>query len=632
MRLVALRVPIGILLHFAELWAFAEAYDLNVIGPLLAMKSALALGIAMWWGALEGLRNAVRERARQGDWGGAERVARSYLALSVDVALLALAVAVGSVVLLPSHFGGFDIFNAYALSIGLRFGLEAFASAYHSGIFALRRVYRPPWTIFLPAILEIGLVFGLWPVLGLWGFAFAGLGASALNAGLTAGYARRAYRDHGRMQPRWSSIGKARSDLSWERLRALAKHAFANLTTHVDAAVVLILSLGLGEQSPSRFVLLLHVLRPLLSVVGTSSRAFYFDFKQLSLSQLSFFRRRLARVVSRSAWILALLMAALAAVVDYLWFERRLSLELGLVLLYALARAFLSVEQLRLFTQARYATLASGSVLLLAGVALARWLLPQDVHAVVVAVAGVLALALWFKRDADNLPSVNVEPGVPLLPYRWLHELSLQREAVLVAELSLVRGALISSGAVLNALSVALPEIRFARLSSNTLVAWSLAARYTEAAFRRALAETSAGGLREARVLEVSQGAEGAQACLGLPRVAEWARQPLRVLPPELSARFARDFPDGKLLSLQEDAPRSFFASHADVNTTLHAIYALASGKTRAPTPALARAAVFCPAGEPELVFLVPEAHDRERFRDFSRAVHAASVAASLHQ
>ncbi len=633
-RLLALKIPFGVALHTAELFAFAEAYDLGVIGPMLALRSLAAVGMALWWGALEGMRSDVRGHARSGDWGRAERVVRSYLALGVDVALLALALAVGSVVLLPSHFGGFDIFNAYALSCSLRFGAEALARAYHGGIFAVRRVYRPAWSLFLPDVFELGVALVLWRVLGLWAFSIAGLCGGLLSAGLTLWFAREAYRQQKGFSPRWFGIGKARADLAPGRLLALGRHALSNLATHVDAAVILLLSVGLPEGVMPRFLVLLHALRPLLGAAGSSARAFYFDFKKLGLGEIAFFRRRLTQVVTHTAWLQAALACALALLLNALLFRQRLGSDFLLVLAYVVARSLLSVEQLRLFTSERYDVLARGSLAILSSLGVARLTLSDPKHWVLLCVLLVAGLALWYRRRASDTAAPAVTTGASVSPYRWLRSLADHPGSARATWLRLDRRPGVASGALSHALTSTFGDVQVARLNSHSLLLWDAHPSRSRAQWTELLCEASAGCVQELRMTErLDSGAATLRAALELPELAAWlssAAAPERGSL-ELIEQFQREFPDGKLLSLKRTPERSFFSRRAQVAATLHAIYASCAGRPRVNRAAGdPEVAVYCPAGEPELVFLASSSHDPGAFNAFARSVHAATVAATL--
>jgi hypothetical protein len=636
-RFLLLRIPLGVVLHVAEVVAFSDAFELGIIGPMLAIRSLPAVAGALWWGALEELRASVRACAARGDWGRAERFVRSYLGLSVDVAIVSVALAVAFIQWGPSEFEGFDIFDAYALACALRFGLDALTRTYHAGIFAIRRVYRPLWSLVLPDVAELAIALSLWGLLGPWGFSLSLLLGGALGAALQTHYVARAYREYGAFQPRLRRLGQARKDLERKDLWALGRHALANLATHVDALLILFLS-GMAKSGEGvAFVVLLHTLRPLLSAVSSYARVFYFDFKRLSLGTLAFFEQRFARVVHRFAWRLSALVSALAVALDLFVFRGQLRLELGLLVAYTFARSLLSVEQLRAFTLERYAPLARGALGALALLFLVRALLPHEIPLVAAQIALLFLLSLWLRRLNARARALRALSGEVVGTLRFLALLAREPGAVRLGSAALDPRLDVPAHGFITGLSATLDGLVLSRVGRRGVVWYQREPLLEAAEVRERSLRASAGSLRHLTVSErFENGSRALMPALELissiPGASASSQSPATVSTlPDLRSRFAREFPDGHALDLDHPASARLLRDRTQVRAILQAIQATCLGKPGSGRDrGLPRSAAYCPEGEPEVVFLAPAASESALFQAFAGEVRSASLSVTL--
>ncbi|HET9929540.1 MAG TPA: hypothetical protein VFQ35_02585 [Polyangiaceae bacterium] len=655
-RFLLLRVPFGMLLHAAEVVAFSAVYDLGLIGPMLTIRSLPAVAAALWWGALEELRQRVRDAAAKGEWGRAERAVRSFLGLAVDVGLAALAVAFVYVEFVPSVFGGFDIFDAYAIACSLRFAAETVARTYHAGVFALRRVYRPWWSLLLPDFCEVFVALVLWPSLGPWGFSFSTLVGGLLGALLQLHYSRLAYNEQGQFRPSLQRLHKARGDIVRRDFVELARHALANLASHVDALLVVLLSRSLQSGLP--FVVLLHAGRPLFSAVSSYARLFYFDFQRLELGGSRFFVQRFARLVSRFAVALAGVAIALTFVlygVAFTELEGKLLIDFALLAIYVVVRSTLALEQIRSFTAGRYRPLAQGAVALIAAAVVLRLTISRErlLIATLVASLALLATWLWYKNRGTR-------PGAPQTNVsflRWLQALRERIEPVEIgyAVVDLHSGA--SVNAVQHALSEELSKCAAAHpdlgsqspvltRASKRLLVWYAPPNANHAELRHRLLEATAGCV-EALELSGPHSADRAlSAALALPplaRVVSGSDVPTGSEPvdsdstqdlasiADLRAHFENTFVRGATLELDRAPTRSFLPNRTARSFVARSVFAACAGRP-APSrrPEFPRVAVYCPSAEPQLVFLAPPACNPADFRRFRDSVDALSLRETL--
>src|SRR5581483_6702863 len=83
------------------------------------------------------------------------------------------------------RLGAVEAFVAAAL---LRVALDLPTRCYHSGVYAVRRVYKPLWATLLPDIAGFVLILALWWAIGIWALVVSSLTLSVLEAALTVGF------------------------------------------------------------------------------------------------------------------------------------------------------------------------------------------------------------------------------------------------------------------------------------------------------------------------------------------------------------------------------------------------------------------------------------------------------------
>ncbi len=631
-RFLFLRIPFGMALHAAEIVAFSALYELDLIGPMLAIRSLPAVASALWWGALEALRERVRAAKERGEWGRAELAVRSFLALSVDVGVAGALLAVAYVELYPSSLGeGFDIFDAYALACSVRFLLETLARTYHAGIFATRRVYRPVWSLLSPDVLELGVALALWSSLGPWGFSLATLFGGALGAALTIHYSRRAYEEQGTFRPRFARLGRARRVLQRRDYGALLTHALANLSGHIDAFAVLILSRSLSGGLP--FVVLLHAGRPLFSAVSGYARLFYFDFQRLELGQSPLLTRRFTRIVKRFAVLIAAIAIALAALLHWLLFRGQYWLDLALLAGYVLARSLLAIEQLLAFTARRYRELAQGTAVIVLSALGARLGLRDERGQVAALVAALALAAIWFYLQNRRRPEPRAEAGGVLGVLRWLDLLQRERAPLDVGYALIDARAGARASAVLQAVTGVLGErARVSRVGRRGIV-WFLPSEPADDTLRRRLLAASAGCLEVLRLSGPYDAAAACRAVLALEPFGESRAscEGERLGAQALREAFRREFHGGAVLDVRGAPPPSILPDRAQRGFVARSIIAASLGRP-APErqPQFPRVAVYCPRGEAELVFIAPSSAEPHAFRRFARLAEQSSLAATV--
>lgn len=386
--------------------------------PIVVAHAVTSLGSSFWWGVLEALRSRVRDLHRSGKPHRIGRVIAGWLvfALGLSAGLVAAALAWTVWHVADDGLAAQEAYIAVLL-VGLAADLPV--RCYHSGIYALRRVYKPMPAVLAPELVQLALTVALFPVMGLWALVVASAALSLLLTGVNLRYTGRVYHFIG-VSPR-ADMG---ADAVRPALRGTGREAVqagaANAVIALDSLVVLAVLGGADAGSAALVVLFLAV--PGIRAGAEWARLFYFDLKKLELRLFTNLRRRFERHTARVAWALGLAFWALSVVVAGAVYEGRLRVPSVAMPAFFLGRSLLARAQVQAFADGAYGPVLATGVALVAGVAVgAVATSSDDVRLGVVAavtVAAALVLGRWRHRAL-----VRGEAGTALLTLDWLRRL-----------------------------------------------------------------------------------------------------------------------------------------------------------------------------------------------------------------
>ena len=350
-----------------------------------------------------------------------------WLTLSLGLAAVVVLLAVGWLAWFAAR-GELAAVEAYVAVLLLRCAVDLPVRAYHSGVYALRRVYKPLGATVGPELVSLAVMLALWPVIGLWALVVAGAITAALASGLTAVYTRRVYHflgfapsEHlGRFALRRSLRGMGR-----ELLAGGAAHGVMAL----DSLVVLALLFGAPSDSTALVVLFLSM--PTIRAGADWARLLYFDLKRLELRLFTNLRRRFERQTLWLALLLSVVFWVVAAAIATAFYGHALGGLSAALLAFFVARSLLARAQIQAFAEGSYpAVIATGG--LCAGGLVAASLLADGETARMAAVGGVAALSAGALEWLTRSMRARGEPGVALLTLEWLARLGHVRGAVRV--------------------------------------------------------------------------------------------------------------------------------------------------------------------------------------------------------
>src|SRR5262249_32979264 len=185
LRFFFARYAIASVAHAVTVLLLYKFFDRTHFMIVLVAYCAASVVSNFWWGALEAMRRDVRRLYRLRTPHLMPKAIGRWLSLALQLTLaVSLATALWAVVDVLVE-GGLKPAARYVVAIGLRLAAQFFTRAYHGGIYAIRRIYRP-----LPAILGVevlGLVttLPLVPFLGAWALPVGALIGVPIVAGLS---------------------------------------------------------------------------------------------------------------------------------------------------------------------------------------------------------------------------------------------------------------------------------------------------------------------------------------------------------------------------------------------------------------------------------------------------------------
>jgi hypothetical protein len=627
---MALRMLLRTGIHAIEIQLLIAAFvPWEYFAPLLAYRAVCSLLGAAHWGALETLRERVRDAVRRRRPDEARGAVARALGLTLWAAAGLIVVVVGTEVASTLASGMIELRATYALACVLRLGADSALRALHSGVFAVRRVHRPLWSTLVPDLVELAVILFGFGELGLWSIPIAILAGGTCDAVLAFVFVRRAYLQRRFQLPAvWQSLSAARQ-VDAREAGSGAKHALASVTLQLDGVLLLILAQA-GQSAPgaASFAALYYVLRPLMAASTHWVRTFYFDLKLVDSGAFRAFRPQLLRFLERLAvswsFVLALVTLGLARFV----FGGHASWVLLVLVPFFVARSAFALLQVVAFGAGDLKRLLQTGLAVIAGVFVLR-AVGLSGMGLLAAVTVLLAITIGASRRWTG-PQLNPTARIGLLDYcSWLASLRITGESKLAVLQVDARSARV--GAVLRGLRVSYPNVSLTRWGRRYVL---LAAVGDDMPSARVLVLACGGALQgvwvseQAAPLTVFEQASRASALpTGWGELASraTAAKDFETLAREFKARFT----GGEICDLQTGRGLSVRPVHAAILRSLvSTIQARSHGREARSERALPFSiAVFAPCGQARAIFIVDK--NAPGFETFRSEAHDASVRAS---
>ena len=405
---------------------------------LLVVGAAASTGLIshFWWGALEAMRAQVRDLHRSGRPHRIPAAIAGWMTFAAAPAALFALAAIGWT---AGHAiaGTLGPAEAFAGTLLLRVAVDLPTRCYHSGIYAMRRVYRPMSATIAPEVLGLAAMLALYPAIGVWALVVSSLLVTAATTALTLHFTHRVYHFLGFDTLPHAGLRAMRASLRGagrEWLAGGASHAVMGLDS------LAVLALLHGARTDSRSVVVLFLSMPTIRAAADWARLLYFDLKRLELRLFTNLRRRFERQTLVLAWLLGVVFWAIADAISIAFYGHGLGALSAALLAFFLARSVLAREQIQAFAARSYAAVIGTGVACLAGLAAVGRVADGDAQRLA-AVALVTALCAALLTRVVRVERAHGEPGTALLTLEWLRRLGHVREPVRVGSARIASAA-----------------------------------------------------------------------------------------------------------------------------------------------------------------------------------------------
>jgi hypothetical protein len=369
LRYFTVRTLLAATLHAVKIVLAFRFFSPRAFVAVLVVQSAATLASGFWWGSLEVFREKVREEYRSGRRRRLDGLIGRWLTTGLH---LGIAVFIAAVLFLPACpllFGRSpSAADFFLTAILLRLALDFPGRVYHSGVYAVRRVYRPLLSVILAEILSFATLLSSWPVIGLWSLPLASIVSSLVSTSLVFIYTGRAYRRLD-LSP-WRKVrllrhgGRFRSPGfgSSEWLTAGASYAMMRL----DSLLVLVLAFASVPRIRSAATLIFAA-GPLVRAGFDWIQLFYFDLKQLNRPVLRRWREEFERQVSILSAMVAFILWLPASFIARAFYGPQSWTFFAAFGLFFVGRGWLAAAQMRAYTRGAYVRLFLSGIIILAG-------------------------------------------------------------------------------------------------------------------------------------------------------------------------------------------------------------------------------------------------------------------------
>lgn len=418
LRYALLTDGIAFAIHVAEFLIILSTLGGLAAFTVMILRVGSLVVSGAWWGLLEIMRERLRVLGLSRDREGIEREIGRWLVLSVISAVVAVfGGGLALMVFVPADSD--PVGHLYAFLVITELGLRLPVRVLHSGMYATRRIYRPPWSLFAPTVVQlvvIGVGVFFYPTAAV---VVAIIVTNAISIWITIHYTLRLYRLNG-LWPNFRAPRSLRSFLpSIPPLQGI-EAMLAGLGLRLDAVALLLIG-GIYGTSTRAIDLtagfdgwreidafqFFYLVLPLFRGAYESTAMFYFDFVRL---------RRTPALRTYRVWFFHRLLWIAPAVTMYFW---GLAVVLGLFVLpdvpftFLLAllplfivRSLIGTYQIRLFAEHQFRTL--NLTIVLSGVLFALvWLDPDpvsDLFELTAAMIALLIVHINLQHYRDRIP------------------------------------------------------------------------------------------------------------------------------------------------------------------------------------------------------------------------------------
>lgn len=431
-RFFALKSCLTLLIAALQLKILAVGFgETNFLLKAIGAGAAVTLLTAFWWAGLETMRGEIRKQKRSEN-GGILIPQVLLLWKRITQNTLIASTIIGTASLLLWVFlsqTGLSPFNFYLLALLLKLLLDIPLRAFHSAVYATRRIYKPlHWIL---GIESLGFVAFLWltPLIGAWAVGISALLTTTLNFCVSWRFINKMYRHMGYAKAVQTLARKHKKPYPAPPLKTFLSDAIPLTLFRIDGLLLLAITLAptQADHLSTQTLFLLALAVPMLHITQEWAQLLYFDYKRLELDYLKYLRERFESGGRLMPFILSLTLWCLLPPALWGINENPPQIPPWEILLLFVTSAYLAHSTIKTFSLGNKKNLLLFGSLLALGLGALPFLAPSftllTLGASALLLATHLALLKVFRaRDVETLPTSLLPIGT------WLHLLKHRKQ------------------------------------------------------------------------------------------------------------------------------------------------------------------------------------------------------------
>ncbi|MFI4919157.1 MAG: hypothetical protein ACHP65_06350 [Legionellales bacterium] len=419
---------INFMAHLLLMTLFFHHFTLLHASHLILMVALSFTLNCAWWGGLEVMREQVRASFMKGPKHAVGAIIGQWLLVSIIGALVFSLIALLALIHYNVSIQAVNAkYNLSLVSLVISLAIQLPVRVYHSGIYAINRVARSTFSMFIADLVFIAALLISAPFLGVYNIPLAILLRNMSGQWMIVHYVKRAYLARN-IQLQWPSFSRMRSFVALFPAGNFIKASLSMTSMTLEHLIIALWFLWTEKRldQQDNITLLVFIL-PLLYASVDWARLFYFDYKKTIHADFSQFYSKFERHVTKIATISGFFYWALACLTNILLMPvHSLTLCLWLLPLFIL-RSKIAMLQIKHFAQGHYTAVLLYNLLFISTVALIYSLpvfwMSKFMLLIMLCVLLIACLRIPLKTRIASDSALKK----PLHIYAWLQSL---REAV----------------------------------------------------------------------------------------------------------------------------------------------------------------------------------------------------------
>lgn len=356
LRYFALKTGIGYVFHLITFYFLLSHLGSTIFNSFIIVSVISLLASGFWWGTLEWLRSNIRYH---------QRIYKHKRVVTEIQLWLVFSFMLSAVSIILALYFGYRAFAApvaknlfltiYLVCVLVNLGLEFPIRVYHSGMFALKRIYRPMWSVVGIDIAVSLLLLALFPLLHIYAIVVVYVIRSFSKAGISWYFSRKSYQFLGWRFP-GLTLKLVRGYISKLPVAILMLLGVSAVFLHLDNFLIFSVAKLTHHIASDQHDLLvsLYFILPLMHAGYEWTQLFYFDSKRLLREDNMLLNKRFEKILNIVSPIIGLGLGVIACVLTFFLKPELTSLSAMLVIPWLMLRSNITYLQISAFTEYRY--------------------------------------------------------------------------------------------------------------------------------------------------------------------------------------------------------------------------------------------------------------------------------------